>query len=59
VPPLVWASLVVDPIVALFLNEFIDGYTKFDGTLGTIIERIPPGEIVFDELEHIAVIFVC
>lgn len=58
VPPLVRASLIIDPIIALIPNEIIDGCTEFDSTLGTIVKGISPSEIVFDELEDSTVVLV-
>jgi hypothetical protein len=54
--PMVRAPLIIDPIVALLLNEFIERRTELNSTLGTIVKKFPPGEIVFDELQQSAIV---
>jgi hypothetical protein len=56
---LVRAPLIVDPVIAFLLNILIDRCTQFDSTLCAIIEGIPPGGVVFDELKHSAIVLAC
>jgi hypothetical protein len=56
---LVRTPLIVDPVVAFLLNILIDRCTVSDSTLCAIIKGIPPGEVVFDELEHSAIFLAC
>ena len=58
VTPLVRSLLIIDPFIALLLNEIVDGCTEFYCTLGTVVEGIPPSEVVFDELKDSAIALV-